>query len=1679
MPHTPLVSPEGSPTDFDVSPAFAAEDTEPIDRVIQAWQTALLGLHANNPLLCLPEGGTVAVGTVHAFSEVFRLLIHRAKPVTLWNTSSPAFDKSVLTQTGNYAARPAALQILRHLNAQADALLLSQDVNLLFVGFGTLTWQDEKAQTYRSPLLLLPITLRRVEKGNGYVIQRMEQEVEVNPLLRHRLAQEKAASVLPALPEEAYLVASAYLSEVAALVEGRDGWSMQETCFLGGFPLLKMRLYEDIAQQEAQARNHPLVRALVQNELGTTPDLAGMPPFAGEVIDEGVGDGEINPFEFQLLDADPAQEKAIRAAARGESFVLHGPPGTGKTQTITNIVGQCLALGKSVLLVSGRMASLDAVQQRLRRRGLGNLCLSAHSISTSRRDILHQLGQSLKPLAATTDSAPLITMSDSERKTLEQLRGELDAVAKELHQVRLPLGISLYNAHGYLAENEGVAGQQPPLSFDANRLAFFHWETLQNQEAAVARIAGHPLRSRLHDVSLWRGAFAAGQAGLPDLPTRVQLVLDNALAALHDLSNETETLSRVCRLSSVWETRKSVARFLPVWRTLSVVSPTGLRLLQTYGKRDDFQTAINALREKAQNLSVRAKALQAEKQRLSSCFVCDVFQMPPHEPTELARRLRHEGEAVLPALLGSNWRDASVANGPVLCGALQALQTACLGLHEEGTLLAEACGVSPDKRADVAKMGGSLPTLAQIANQAARFSFPFAGWLVSQTALVQRKKLLSEAESRWAILQGLREPLLQDYEKEIVTLDHAALRDSLGGKSAQTHWLLSTPAQLRTRRILQALLKPGVLLKERDLGEDLETAARVQTGEKWFTENAQSLHEAFESFYSDDKTDWDGLRQQITAAEALCELVSRSGLTARTEENGLPLFLILQVADQTGARQTVLQTKSEKVLGLLSSASDAWKQLTRLVSDTDGGTLPPAFLPFAELADWCATLLQAVHARNAAWEDALRLRLLLPLSDTATAALAAEWDAVSAFVAARDLFEADAARFASEATLDEPAAALGNHDWEAVCAALEQAQNAHQRLAASPDFAPLLSVLSAGGDDVRRDIKENTALVEKALTKADAAFVRLEDVFAPSFLKISGLPLGDASFQTAQSWLQTHRKNAEQIESTQEVLGLWNECDAAGLTEFFMRPALSPLLPTETVLAAFRAAFFRSWVEAVQNTVPVLKNFTAAAHEKKNERFCQLDCKLHEAASGKIKQAVKSRINKQAMRDEISVLTAQLARRRTGEVRGLLAQIPHLLLALKPCVMMNPLSVRRYLDPQAISFDVVLFDDASQIATEEAIGAILRGKQVIIAGDQQQLPPLPLMEAVFENKESILDAASLLAARGLPGFTRHTLNWHYRSMNESLIAYSRRYFYPDLISFPSATTTGAVEVIGLPNDDAEGAGVIVDAAFDYAARQPNHSIGIVAMDEAQQQAILSEIARRKPSGSDEKDALPLPDESYEENDAEAFFVKTIENVQGDERDMVLLCIPSDPARWDALNQLGGDRLLNVAATRARRRMIVATAVSSDDIAFSGDNEGSLAPAILKPFLETMEQEVKPMGEVQNHSKPGVESQITLALTHRGYQVHECVGLGHHKVDLAIVDDNTPGRYLLGITCDGASYASAQTARQRDRQRPQMLRERGWNLLPVWSAAWNAEPKKQLERIEAAIAQARTNALPAA
>jgi hypothetical protein len=464
-------------------------------------------------------------------------------------------------------------------------------------------------------------------------------------------------------------------------------------------------------------------------------------------------------------------------------------------------------------------------------------------------------------------------------------------------------------------------------------------------------------------------------------------------------------------------------------------------------------------------------------------------------------------------------------------------------------------------------------------------------------------------------------------------------------------------------------------------------------------------------------------------------------------------------------------------------------------------------------------------------------------------------------------------------------------------------------------------------------------------------------------------------------------------------------------------------------------------------------------------------------------------------------LQRELKKKRAHRpLRRLFQEIPNLLPRLAPCMLMSPLSVAQYLDPGFPPFDLVVFDEASQIPVWDAVGAIARGRQAIVVGDTRQLPPTSFFQRSaeeelpddndFEELESILDecVAACLPSRNLA--------WHYRSRHESLITFSNYHYYDNsLVTFPAAVTETrrlGVRLCPVPDgvydrsrtrtNQAEAEALVREVTrrlLDPEGRR--HSIGIVTFSLAQQVLVeeLLDQARR---------AHPELELCFGDEIPEPVFVKNLENVQGDERDVILFSICYGPdeqgkvaMNFGPLNRQGGERRLNVAVTRAREQLLVFATLRADQIDLS--RTAALGAAHLKSFLEYAADGPRVIGQALEREGPDqsgdLEEAIHDTLVAAGHQVERSVGCSGYRIDLAVVDPERPQRYLLGIECDGPGYQRAATARDRDRLREAVLGNLGWELHRIWCGDWWLAPDRERERLATALvaAQARAREQP--
>ncbi|TQS72538.1 DUF3320 domain-containing protein [Rhodobacteraceae bacterium] len=615
--------------------------------------------------------------------------------------------------------------------------------------------------------------------------------------------------------------------------------------------------------------------------------------------------------------------------------------------------------------------------------------------------------------------------------------------------------------------------------------------------------------------------------------------------------------------------------------------------------------------------------------------------------------------------------------------------------------------------------------------------------------------------------------------------------------------------------------------------------------------------------------------------------------------------------------------------------------------------------------------------------------------------------------------------------------------------------------------------------------------VARAVADLGAAHSEWSDA-AAKFAQVAACDLAQISLSGLEKSLRTILANKEHLLEWTRWTELRTRARACGLSPLV--EAIEDGRLQDDAGDAFAAAYAAWWLPLAMDGDEALRGFSHWAHEDAIKRFRELVDQATQMSSAQVLQRVQHGLPAQDMvarRSELGTLRHQMGLQRPSmPIRSLISEMPDTFTKLAPCVLMSPLSVAQYLPAGQAAFDVVIFDEASQITTWDAIGAIARGRQAIIVGDPKQLPPTNFFgrvdggeEEVAENERDLASILDEVAAAGVP--TRQ-LDWHYRSRDEALIAFSNWHYYGGrLVTFPSPTiTSDAVQLHyvdgvygrGQARTNVAEARAIVRMAVGRLKgwlKDPEAdrlTLGVITFNAEQQGLILDLL-------DEERRQTPDLEWFFEDAREEPVIVKNLENIQGDERDVMLFSVTfgPDPAgklsmAFGALNGEGGEKRLNVAVTRARRELHVFSSVRADQIDLGRTR--AMGVKHLKGFLDYAARGAEALPAQDDGSLGPVENvfeaAIKTAIEAKGWELRPQIGVSGFRIDLGVVHPDHAGVYLAGIECDGASYHSSATARDRDKVRQVVLENLGWTILRIWSTDWFRNPKPVIERIHAAL-----------
>lgn len=1635
---------------------------------VRQWQTRVLQLDRRNPLLYFAMGKRgVALRGIEphtlleqlaesrsglAFAYAERV---RAGSGELFDVPSATEDEAtepqVLVRPGDLDTDLAPLELQKRLGALSKRnreWQEEQGLNVLFIALGFLRWVDEDQEPACSPILLVPCDLTRESPQCPYLLVMEESDDPVvNPTLRHKLAT-AAGITLPEFGEETI---AEYLAAVERLVADRENWSVETSIVLATFPFSKLAMWEDLDLMASTGVTHPLVRRLAGDAdacVEEATDRAVTIP-RDDIRLQGAKLDDLLDVRDQhaVVDADFSQLRAIELARSGANLVIHGPPGTGKSQTIANIVATLLAEGRRILFVSEKTAALDVVKRRLTEVGLGAFCLDLHSDRGRKASVYAQLREALDQPPAEPQEFPY--------ERLVVRRDELNSIVRALHQVRQPLGLSVFAVHGRVA----AIGDVPRLNIVVRDIAAIDGDRLRRIQDAVRRIADRATEFREHHTSRWRSLGPIGPS--PRLADAVCNDLTQIRSAVDATVHAVGIAATVCGVVAP--------------RTLPEVT----QLLRLLAHLKNAPGAVPAQwlgpggLERGRDSADLLRGEAANRKGLLDVLSSSISGAPPgprsREWLDIACAVAAEASR-WDRTAGPHWSSALLTDPRSSAARWRGIANAIDALLDASSHLQTLLGV-----AEVLDSRAAADAALDLATRLLRIGTVPASWS-SVEAILAVRAAVATARHVSAALVAKEHALAELFGPEIIEQvdDGMLVRYRTDYRS---FWRLLWPTYRRDHRALRGCLKrPGKLsLDEATMA--IERALAVKQLRSRWSQTAPRVLDLLGDLFTGIDSDWSSTdsvldavaciyREHPTQASTLHSVLVDPEALARVEESSRAVRALTTAADAVWPDGT---SRRDEHIPEMSSDAGVFAEAAGKVGDVVDVLGPFVNRPID--LDGLIELLQV----------GVRLH---EIEERAAAASESRARAISAF------FSGWSTDFN---TLDVML------DWTRELLALTQC----------PPPAGLSERVTQPRPAATYATEETSVTDKLARLRAACAAA------APRFPD-ARLPWDSwdrAPFDVARGWCEDLCAHAEEASD-------WVEYRTA--TE-----ALDDLVGTK-VVDALRAAtddgtlapdtvlrhMYLSWLEHVYHFVPALQ-FAPKDWEGVAREFRELDAHLPRAARERVRAkclaALDGVSNSHGM-GELGVLSHQLSlRKRQMPVRKLVARIPNLLQKVKPCFMMSPLAVCQYLprgatDSDTLSFDTVIFDEASQVFPEDAVPAIARGHQSIVVGDQQQLPPSSFFRSAdkdddydvddenvtMDNRllgvESILDV--LVGMRGA-GVDDVYLKVHYRSQHDALIRYSNHYFYDDrLLTFPSALGTrpglgirsiylsdGRFEAGGSKTNRVE-AEQVVHIVFELMQTQPpTESIGVVALSRAQADLIQELIDVRRLSDR-------RFDERFAEDAHERFFVKNLENVQGDERDHVILSVGYGPTtasgavpnRFGPINIEGGHRRLNVAVSRARRSMTVVHSLRAEDI--HSEAQGA---KLLRRYLEFLRSgEASIEGAVARSAGGEAESPfedaVGRALTQRGYRIQRQVGCAKYSIDMAVLSEKGSG-FDLGIECDGAAYHRSPSARDRDRLRQEILERMGWRgrIHRVWSTAWIRNPRAELDAIERAIRNAR--ALP--
>ncbi len=1549
----------------------------------------------------------------------------------------------------------------RKVEREAVSAIEETGANMLFLVLGFLEFPDQQNsdRTFLAPLISIPVLMTKVDVGGNQVfsLQYTGDDITENLSLREKLKADHGL-LLPEIDEDQFDI-EGYLSELQQLIQPRPGFRVRRwvsLCILSFANMLLVRDLDPSKWPEASGQNslldHDIVREVFEGRSVEENTDIGDPP------EYDVEEGAAEKISL-VFDADSSQHCAlVDVLVHRRNLVIEGPPGTGKSQTIANLIAAGISEGKKILFVSEKLAALEVVRTRLHRVGLDPFVLELHSNKSNKKRVLEELAKRVAFRAMTPAELP---------RKLQQLEGH----RRDLKSYNDLINSVSYNSFGFTlhkvmwrAETHrvGLTADEKLLTqtaiSDAAQISEFELsrrtDCLSHLGAQYIAIGGFDIGSALWgffpdrmvpgdeiriqelfaESQEWADRFVADVAqyaalsnvdivGLTPEHAKTQLT---ALATLLDLSCNYAFLHLSPRLFANDRSGMTARRAL---------SALAERLRQFHDLTPMVQTGL--LREEAATPS----QIEALLQLAGVCEALGATLGTPSEIQELCNKLKQQCDLL----------ETTVPVITDFCSRK--------GIPHDGT------------RAELDQLARITALVMHAPHELFHMQHPGLAREGCHRALVALATLQSEWTDLHATLSG---HLYVDMLPSEDALKTSIL--ALRGKSAwysvfQRDWRSAVATHKRMYRAKQRL-KIGERLNHLE-----DTYKLVQLRERWKSDPAWT------NFLG---TAPSAVPSPLDDYQTLAEW----NATAREVLDAFPTSII-SLHDLTREKARVLKREFEVVASAISNTVLAFEiignALPRAAGLHGSGTIEKSY----QLAKSLVAALQS----QLDW-----LKAEVPTGADLSACIRS-CDAAVKRQNIRSTIESD--RYM--VTL------LGDH----FCGADTDVDSALRALAFGVDIDTLPLPPSVRGKLKVEPFAETAQKFCFALECVIRGFSSITQL-AQSLSEFGRFELETWVGCSLQGNTSTYaaalrRKVYAAVDATDLIIP-WSRYvvrreDATGLgLNSFVALLESKRIRAEE-MKKYRKRMPTAHLQPLFafRGIPQLGRFSGLMHNQIRDEFARLDHEIIEIRG----KAIAAHCSRNAYpptgsngtrvddKTEMVLLNYLMPQQRPRmPVRKIIRRAGRAVQTLKPCFMMGPQAVAQYLTPGAVKFDLVIMDEASQLKPEEAIGAIARGSQLVVVGDSKQLPPTSFFSRMGQvgdddDHYTTTDAESILDLCAAHFHPPRPLRWHYRSQHHSLIAFSNEHFYRrNLIVFPSpygqssrlgVRATYLADAVYDNQTNLKEAERVVAAVREHIVDRPEESLGVVTLNIKQRDLIAELLDERLRD-------VPGADSFREQWTAEGqpLFVKNLENVQGDERDAIVISTTFGKApgsgvvrqNFGPISRQGGWRRLNVLFTRARRSVAVYTSLRPEDIVIDGTTpEGTKA---LRNYLEYARTGLL-VPPVDEGREPDSDFEVAVigVLRARGYEVTPQLGVAGFRIDIAVKHPESPGTYLAAIECDGASYHSARSVRDRDRIRQEILESLGWRgrIWRIWSTDWFRSPRTEIEKLMSFLVDTRANWKP--